>query len=162
MEDNQLDIKCHYCGRVAKDKKDYYSHTMYFVGSTFGIGYKYQSRDVYIPRCKRCKQIHEKFSTRVSIPMYFVFAAGLTLILYYKTKIVVGWIPAIVVGVLFAIPITKFFDFILSWSIMPKLYKIKPVDDIEDFRTIKSLLELGWKMNKPDPTVAGRSKPKNK
>jgi hypothetical protein len=55
--------KCYYCNKPAENKKYFFSHTMYQVISInkFIAGYKYNSKEILVPRCKSCCKKTHKF-----------------------------------------------------------------------------------------------------
>lgn len=162
MEANESN-KCHYCNADAPDRKDYYVHTMYFIVSRtkLSVGYKYQSRDIYVSRCKSCRTKHEKYFNRTFFPMLFIFAIGFFMLLFLKGKNWELWL-AIVFGIIFSVMASSLLYNLFGGLIFHLIYRIPPEQDIEDYSSVKTLLDLGWKLDKPDPANAGPSKPREK
>ena len=145
---------CFYCGNEANEKKDYYVHTMYQVLSVkgFPIGYKYNSRDIYIPRCKTCRKKHDKFVLYVGIPIFFIIFVLLFLWFFFRVE---GWKwwSAILISGFISFIITGVLEQILDSLFFSLIFKIPKDDSIENYPSIKTLIELGWKTSKPDPAL---------
>lgn len=145
---------CYYCGKPANEKKDFYMHTMYQVVSVkgFPVGYKYKSRDLYVPRCKTCKQKHDKFIYYVGIPILIIVFSLLFLWFFFRVE---GWKwwSAILFSGFLSLIISGILEQILDAIFFTRIFKIPKDDSIEDYRPIKALIDLGWKTSKPDPSL---------
>jgi hypothetical protein len=77
--------KCYYCGKTAETEEYFYSHTMYQVISinNFIAGYKYNSRDILVPRCKSCYRKHTKFNVTFFLPAFII---TLSIVFYLFSK----------------------------------------------------------------------------
>ncbi len=162
METNESN-KCHYCNVDAPDRKVYYTHTMYYIVSrtTLTVGYKYQTRDISVPRCKSCEEKHRKYFNRTFFPMLILFALGFFLLLFYLGKDWELWL-AMVCGIIFSVMASSLLYNLFGGLIFHLIYRIPPEQEIEEYPTVKTLLDLGWKLDKPDPANAGPSKPREK
>ena len=143
---------CFYCGKSTDEKKDYYVHTFYQVISVkgFPIGYKYKSREIYIPRCKSCKHKHDKFLLYVGLPIFIIITTLLFLWFYFRAEGWKWWSAFLISGFL-SIFISGVIEQILDALFFSRIFNIPKEDSIENYPSVKTLLDLGWKFSKPDP-----------
>jgi hypothetical protein len=64
---------------------------------------------------------------------------------------------AVFMCIFIAVSVSAFITNILSALLFRVIYRVKNVDETEDYEPIAKLLHLGWKKNKPDPANVSTS-----
>jgi hypothetical protein len=146
---------CHYCGKSSEGEKNFHKHTIYQIISVnkFPIGYKYNSKDIDVPRCRSCYFKHEKYTSYVTLPLFIISTIGLSLVAYFFGN---GWRwwSAILFGGFLSFFVASIISSIIEYFIYTKIFKIPRAEKIKNFKPIKELLDLNWQLNKKDPAVA--------
>ncbi len=151
---------CFYCNKTAKNKKHFYSHTMYQVISInkFIPGYKYNSKEVSVPRCKSCYKKHTNFFLTFAIPTFIITLAVIIYLFYSNPNNefneLSDWLETIFLSSLISVFVAGFISKLLEYLFFEKIYRIPKEDDIKKFGPIKELISLNWQFHKKDPSVA--------
>lgn len=140
--------KCHYCDKYTSEKQKYYEHTMYEILNTSlipGANYTYREKKISIPRCSSCYSKHSNKSIYVDLSIFLLSMIGM----YIFFEHMIGFtfillIPSILVSMVSTYILSSAFDLFFT----DKYFKVKAETDIEEYIEIRTLLNLGWKMNK--------------
>lgn len=152
--------KCFYCDRVVEDKKYFHEHEMYQIISINKLmpGYKYNTRNISIPRCKSCYSKHTSFWLTFFLPL-FIMTLSVVFYLFYTNPnndkselwewVGIFFICCIISSFIAGL-IAKFLEFLF----FKKIYNIPKEEDIREYGPIKELLLRNWQFHKKDPSVA--------
>lgn len=151
---------CFYCNKLAKNKQHFYSHTMYQIISInkFIAGYKYNSKEVLVPRCKSCYKKHLNFFLTFAIPT-FIITLAIMIYLFYSNpnneyNELSDWLKTIFICSIISVFAAGFITKLLEYLFFERIYRIPKEDDIKQFGPIKELISLNWQFHKKDPSVA--------
>ncbi len=142
--------KCYYCGADANDERDYYVHTMYYIHKRMKmwVGYEYSSKQVRIPRCKRCHSKHDSFGLIWSSVLFL----GLSGVVFWKFYQVSGRLGISLFGAgLMSAFVTGLMVWFAERVFFQKTKGIPAADDIDRYPIVHEMLKGGWVKSRPDP-----------
>lgn len=142
-------IYCWFCKENLGDKEVSVSKTIYKVIDRFGIinrGVQYSYKDVIIPRCESCEEIHSNIknilTNDILIGLGVGFVLGLfgALIFGKNVFILAGTIPGGLIGWMFGE---------ISRRKILKQQKIKSFSTSVIYNVMREHLRMGWTLVKP-------------
>ena len=151
---------CYFCNKNNATEDSALSKTVYGVTKSrlLPLSVDYISIDVEIPRCNKCKEVHDKFNTPYLIVFIIAtFAAGW----FLKTK-GTGWFEGewymYVFSVFFTVVISAILTAIigiplkiLSFYLFSRdKYKCKDDEDLDDYAPLQKLHKCGFTNHRPD------------
>jgi len=150
---------CFYCGTITDNVDYFYTHRLYQIIkiNKFPVGYKYNHKDILIPRCKICCVKHEKFDTSIFIPVFLVGFITFIILFYFNHNSSKYewwyWLFYIFLAFSFSSLIATIFVRIFESLLFKKIFSIPKEDDIKEFGAVKKLLSLNWQFYKRDPSA---------
>jgi hypothetical protein len=152
--------KCYYCNKPAESKEHFYTHTMYQVISInkFITGYKFNYRDILVPRCESCYKRHTKFNLTFFLPAFIILLCVVFYLFYTNPKNenteLWKWVVIFIISSIISSFIAAIFSNFMEYLFFERIYKTRKQEDIKEFEPIKKLLLLNWQFHKKDPAVA--------
>lgn len=144
--------ECYYCEKnQAENERFWYSHELFYVVKrTFPTGMKFKSEKVKIPRCRSCKRIHNKIMLVTMIIGVIIF--GISAFFFHKFSDS-NLLTVIILSVITSFFVTGIIHLIYNDFFTKSTFNTKAEEDIESFPLVYKMINEGWVLSKPDPSV---------
>lgn len=153
-KDEQITQHCYYCnGQRLAEKKAYFEYEMYYVSkrTIFPVGINYHSTKVPVPRCSKCKQIHNR--NFYILTLFWISAIAVSALSFHHFSdmnlLTIGILSVIISSLFCWIANVIYNDYLFQ-----SIFKIKPENTVEDYLVVFEMLNEGWTESKPDPADA--------